>query len=122
VLPALELELGPQIRDAVLRMAEQANDLQSTIQELAEAALKNCLEDESAEVVRLNAAQLAVQPRHLVREVFVALWKQKSWPRQAMGFDDWDQLWRLVKEGGVATLPGNIEAACRGSLIVLRLR
>jgi tRNA(Ile)-lysidine synthase len=122
VLPSLERELGPQIRDALLRLAEQAGELQSTIQELAESLLNRCLEDHSPDVVRLNAQLMAGQPRHLVREVFVELWKRKSWPRQAIGFDDWDRLARLVKEGGTATLPGGIEATRRGSLIVLRRR
>ncbi len=122
VLPALERELGPQIRDALLRVAEQASELQSTIQELAADLLHNCLEDETPDLVRLNAELLAGQPRHLVREVFVELWKRKNWPRQALGFDDWDRLGRLVQEGGTATLPGNIEATRRGKLNVIRGR
>jgi tRNA(Ile)-lysidine synthase len=122
VLPMLERELGPQVRDSVLRMAEQASELQATIQELAQELLKRCLEDDGADLVRLNAQLLADEPRHLVREVFVELWKRKNWPRRAMGFDDWDRLGRLAKAGGSATLSGNIEATRRESLIVLRRR
>jgi tRNA(Ile)-lysidine synthase len=122
VLPALERELGPQVRESILRIAEQAGELQSTIHELAAGLLVKCMEDDAPELARMNAELLSGQPRHLVREVFVELWKRKDWPRQAIGFDDWDRLWRLVKEGGTATLPGNVEAARRGSLIVLRRR
>jgi tRNA(Ile)-lysidine synthase len=122
VLPALEREFGPQIRDTLLRVADQADELQSAIQELAAGLLNRCRVDEAPDVVRLDAEMLSGQPRHLVREVFVELWKRKSWPRQATGFDDWDRLARLVKEGGTATLPGNIEATRRGKLIAIRRR
>jgi tRNA(Ile)-lysidine synthase len=122
VLPALEREMGPQVRDSFLRLAEQANELQSTIEELAVRLLNDCLEDDGTEIVRLQSAVLSDQPRHLIREVFVELWKKKSWPRQGMGFDDWDRLARLISQGGAATLPDNIEATRRGSLIVLRRR
>jgi tRNA(Ile)-lysidine synthase len=122
VLPGLERDLGSSVRDALLRLAEQASELQSTIEELAERLLGRCVEDETTDLVRLNAELLAAQPRHLVREVFVQLWKRKNWPRQAVGFDEWDRLARLVEEGGSATLPGNIEATRRGTLIVIRSR
>jgi tRNA(Ile)-lysidine synthase len=120
VLPALEREFGPQVRESLLRLANQADELQTVIEDLSSSVLKRCVEDETNDLVRLSADMLSGQPRHLVREVFVELWKRKNWPRQAFGFDDWDRLARLVKEGGTATLPGNIEATRRGSLIVIR--
>ncbi|HEV8004012.1 MAG TPA: tRNA lysidine(34) synthetase TilS [Planctomycetaceae bacterium] len=120
VLPALERELGTPIRDSLLRMAEQASELQSTLEILAERLFNQCLEDETPDLVRLNAELLEDQPRHLVREVFVFLWKRKGWPRQAVGFDDWDRLANLVSVGGSATLPGNINATRRGKLLVIR--
>jgi tRNA(Ile)-lysidine synthase len=120
VLPALERELGPQVRDSLLRISAQAGELQATIEELADELLKSCLADETADLVRLNVEPLAGRPRHLVREVFVALWKRKDWPRQAVGFDDWDRLARLATEGGSATLPGRIEVTRRGKLLMIR--
>jgi tRNA(Ile)-lysidine synthase len=120
VLPALESELGPQVRESLLRVSEQAGELQATIEELADELLKSCLADETADLVRLHVEPLSGRPRHLVREVFVALWKRKDWPRQAVGFDDWDRLARLASEGGSATLPGRIEVTRRGKLLVIR--
>jgi tRNA(Ile)-lysidine synthase len=120
VLPALERELGPQVRDSLLHLANQADELQGVIEELSQGLLNRCVDDETADLVRLSAEVLAGEPRHLVREVFVSLWKRKNWPRRAVDFDDWDRLARLVKDGGTATLPGNIEATRRGQLIVIR--
>ncbi|HET6326759.1 MAG TPA: tRNA lysidine(34) synthetase TilS [Planctomycetaceae bacterium] len=120
VLPALERELGASVRDSLLRMAEQANELQTILQNLAGRLLNECLEDETGDLVRLNVEPLSSEPRHLIREVFVELWKRKAWPRQWVGFDDWDRLARLADEGGSATLPGNISATRRGKLLVIR--
>lgn len=119
LLPMLEHELGPQVRSSLLRLADQADELQTEITELAGRLLESCLADDTSDMCRLNCGLLERQPRHLVREVFVELWKRKRWPRQAMGFDDWDRLYRLVKEGGRIVLPGKIEAERRGTLLAL---
>jgi tRNA(Ile)-lysidine synthase len=122
VLPTLEREAGTHVRESLLRLADQAADLQEVIERLANDLLESCIEDVSEKQCRLNVRPLANEPRHLVREVFVALWKRQNWPRRGMGFYDWDRIHRLVKEGGAATLPGGIEATRRGSLIVLSRR
>jgi tRNA(Ile)-lysidine synthase len=120
LLPSLEREFGLQVRESFLRLAEQADELQAAIEEQAQRILDSSVTDESAEICRLDCRLLSGQPRHLVREVFVALWRRKKWPRQRMGFDDWDRLYGLVQEGGRISLAGKIEAARRGTLIVLR--
>jgi tRNA(Ile)-lysidine synthase len=120
LLPSLEQEFGPQVRESILRLAEQADELQSAIEESANRLLESSLADETVEICRLDGRLLEGQPRHLVREVFVTLWRRKNWPRQRMGFDDWDRLYRLTQEGGTIALPGKIEASRRGTLIVLR--
>ncbi len=121
-LPELVRILGPQILDAVRQTAERFRDVQATIEDMAAELLEKSLEDQSADLVRLNADALAGQRRHIVREAFVLLWKRQNWPRQAVGFESWDRLWRLIQEGGTVTLPGHIEATRRGKLIVVRRR
>jgi tRNA(Ile)-lysidine synthase len=124
LLPSLEREFGPQVRESLLRLAEQADEVQSAIEEEASRLLESSLADESENVCRLDARVLAGQPRHVVREVFVALWRRKSWPRQRMGFDDWDRLYQLAndaeKGSGKIVLPGKIGASRRGMLIALQ--
>ena len=121
LLIELEREFGPQVRGSVLRLAEQADEVQASIEAAAKHLLKSSLADESPEICRLDVRPLEGQPPHLVREVFVSLWRRKNWPRQRMGFDDWNRLSDLVKEGGAPiVLPGKIEATRRGTLVVLR--
>ena len=124
VLPALTAEFGPQIGQSVLRLAEQADELQTSIEAEADRLLTACLADESPEICRLDVRPLAGQPRHLVREVFVTLWRKQNWPRQPMGFDDWDRLYQFQRtaDAGRISLPGKIEAVRRGSLLVLSRR
>lgn len=119
VLRFLEREFGPHVRNSILKLAEQADQLQSAIEVEANRLLELSLSDESDELCRLDCRPLAAEPRHLVREVFVALWRRRNWPRQRMGFDDWDRLYQLVHEAGKLALPGKIEASRRGSLVVL---
>lgn len=121
VLPAFESEFGPQIRESILRLSEQADEIQSSIEMEANRLLGACLADESSDVCRLDVRRLAGLPRHLIREVFVALWRKQKWPRQPMGFDDWDRLYQfqIAAEAGRISLPGKIEAARRGTLLVL---
>ncbi len=104
----------------LLRLARQADELQSSIEEQAERLLQSSLVDESDEICRLNVGPLEGQPRHMVREVFVSLWRRKNWPRQRMGFDDWDRLYRLLEGGSRIDLPGRVSASRRGSLIAFR--
>ena len=121
LLVDLEREFGPQVRGSFLRLAEQADEVQTSIEAAADHLLKSCLADESPEICRLDIRPLEGQPPHIVREAFVSLWRRQNWPRQRMGFDDWERLSHLVKEGGgPIVLPGKIEATRRGTLIVLR--
>jgi tRNA(Ile)-lysidine synthase len=119
LLPGLERDFGPGIRERLLSLADQADECQSAIEELAGRLLDNCLVDDATDVCRLDCRPLDEQPRHLVREMFVVLWKRRNWPRRGMGFDDWDRLYRLATGGGSATLPGRIQATRRESLLVL---
>lgn len=120
VLPALETELGTGIRETMLRLAEQADEFQSSLEAEADRLLAASLADESAEICRVDCRRLEGQPRQLVREMFVTLWRRQRWPRQELGFAEWDRLYQLTRGGGKIVLPGNIEATRRGTLLVVR--
>jgi tRNA(Ile)-lysidine synthase len=120
VLPMLEREFGPTLRESILRLAEQADERQSSIEADADRLLMASLADDSSDICRLDCRAFADHPRHLVREVFVSLWRRKNWPRQRMGFTEWDRLYQLTRETGKFVLPGNLQATRRGSLLVIR--
>ncbi len=60
-LPELVRILGPQILDAVRQTADRVRNVQATIEELAAELLEKSLEDQSPDLVRLNADVLGAR-------------------------------------------------------------
>ncbi|MEX1096103.1 MAG: tRNA lysidine(34) synthetase TilS [Planctomycetales bacterium] len=120
LLPLLERDYNPQVRDALLKLGRQAEDAQAIVEAAAAELLRGALLDRTAEAARLDCRVLSGGPRHLVRECFALLWREAGWPRQGMRFEDWDRLAEVAESGGTLSLPGGIEARRRGDLIVLR--
>ncbi len=120
LLPLLARDFNPQIAEALRRLGQQASDAQGTVEMLAERLLERVMERSTASECRLKWQPLADVPRHLVREVFSVLWRNQDWPRQQMGFAQWDDLAGIAREGGATTLPSCIDARREGKWIMLR--
>jgi tRNA(Ile)-lysidine synthase len=110
VLPLLREQLNPEVDAALNRLAQQAAGLEEIVHEQADRLLGHVLLDAQPSICRLDVRGLNGQPRHLVREVFRLLWQRQQWPRQAMGFNEWDRLAEIALASGSAHLPGGIEA------------
>lgn len=119
LLPRLRSEFNPQIDDTLRRLGRQAAELHSLIEALAVDLLRRAIRHRAPTECRVDAATLADQPRPVVRELFVQLWRQQNWPRQKMGFDHWEQLVEIALTGGAATLSGNIDARRRHDEVVI---
>jgi tRNA(Ile)-lysidine synthase len=122
LLPLLTDEYNPQIRQALLRLGRQAGDAQQAFDTLAKGLLDRALESSSANECRLKWQPFQDVPRHLIRETLSLLWRRVDWPRQKMGFDQWDELAGIVLDGGAVTLPAEIDARREGRWLVLRYR
>jgi tRNA(Ile)-lysidine synthase len=120
LLPLLSDNYNPQIRQALLRLGRQAEEAQQAMESLAGGLLDRVLESSSTRECRLKWQPLRDMPRHLIRETLSLLWRRADWPRQKMGFDQWDELAGVILEGGAATLPGKIDARREGRWLVLR--
>ena len=122
LLPLLREEFNPQVDRALLRLSEQASDVQEMLKELGKRALYEALREQRPDRVRLHAAVLREQPTHLLREVFRQLWVEQNWPRQRMGFDDWHRLAEMVQNPESSksiSLPHNVQATrSRGFLLL----
>jgi tRNA(Ile)-lysidine synthase len=113
----------PNLDAAVQHLSQQADDVDDLVADLAVRLLAAATLDDGPDGVRLRVAALAQKPRHLVRSVFVRLWDDHGWPRQAMGYDRWNELADLVAAStGTLTLPGAIEARRRDDLLVITRR
>lgn len=120
LLPLLARDFNPQIAEALRRLGQQASDAQGTVETLAEKLLERVMESSSASECRLKWQPLADVPRHMAREMFSVLWRRQDWPRQQMGFAQWDELAGIAQEGGAMTLPSCIDARREGKYVMLR--
>jgi tRNA(Ile)-lysidine synthase len=145
LLPLLREKYNPEIASALARLSQLAGDAQRLIERQAEDLLDCCLspgvatsglatpglaEHSNNRQIFLNVAPLVNADRHLLREMFVALWRRMDWPLQNMGFAEWDFLAEMTLSDGKQRddetalkriFPGNI-AVERGSLELRLMR
>ena len=119
LLPLLASEFNPGIVAALLRLGAQAAGAQEILAEAAGKLLSQAMEYQSSDECRLRIDMLSGNPRHLVRECFATLWTQQGWPRQKMGFDQWEQLAVLALGGGGCELPAGFTAWREGRLLII---
>lgn len=110
LLPDLREQFGPRLDLSLSRLTEQAREIERTLEILATRLLEKALLDAQPLTVRLNSRLFADEPVHLVREVFRVLWQHQQWPRQGMGFAEWQRLADVAFSGGDINLPGNVRA------------
>jgi tRNA(Ile)-lysidine synthase len=120
LLPQLREQFQFDVDNSLLRLANIAGEAQQLIESVAEELLDRCLlprESAADETVCLDIRPLANQDRHLVREMFVTLWRQRGWPLQVMGFEHWNSLAELAQRRDASqtvssslTLPSNAVA------------
>ena len=121
VLPMLREQINPQVDAAINRLVEQAVEIDQFLSQTAANLLDTALKNAEHDVCHLDIRPLAESSRHLVREMFCELWQRQGWPRQAMGFDQWNRLVTMLQSRATITLPGRIEARFQAAnLLVLR--
>ena len=128
LLPQLARHFNPGVVEALLRLGRQAAEVQAVIEAIVEGLCERCVVYESPAVVRIDAAGLGEQPRHVIRELLVATWRKQDWPMQAMGFAQWDQLAEMITDCQAVsvevsprqTFPGSVSAEPGRQRLVLR--
>ncbi len=120
LLPLLEREYNPQVSEAVLRLSRQARDASALVTEHTDTLIRRCCEFTDSRV-RVRCDLLQNSPRDIVRSLMRQVWIKQSWPRQKMGFDEWDSLAAVV-EGQLTgrDLPGGINASRHRATLTLR--
>jgi tRNA(Ile)-lysidine synthase len=100
LLPRLAVDFNPGVVDALLRLATLAGEVQAVVDARVDALAARCVEEEGPGAVRIKLSELTTEPRYVVRELLIAVWRQQGWPLQSMGFAEWEQ---LAEMGLVAT-------------------
>ena len=99
LLPVLERDYNPQVRDALLRVARLSSEAMGIVDEAVGQLWDRCLLQQTPSLVRLSAENLAGVPEPMVRALLMDLWCRQGWPRQRMSFMHWRGLSRLVVDG-----------------------
>jgi tRNA(Ile)-lysidine synthase len=123
LLPQLAAQYNPNVREALLRLGQLAGEAQQVVERSARACQDSVVHLQAGGEVVIDCEPLLREPRHVVREMFVLLWKEQSWPLQQMGLDQWNQLADLATAGPAGAtliLPGNLRATKKGTQLILR--
>ena len=119
LLPMLAEEFNPQICKVLNTLSIQASELAGYVGEHAAALAAQIGLVASPDSLRIDCAAFRDQPVVLVRETLRLIWQSHDWPRQRMGFKEWQRLADIALNGGTMSLPECIDARRRGSLLVL---
>jgi tRNA(Ile)-lysidine synthase len=128
LLPRLASDFNPQVVDALVRLGRLAGEAQQVVASLVEPLVERCVRPAPCREiakhgpsmvapsgVTIDCRPLEAQPRYVVRELLIAVWRGHGFPEQAMGFDHWEQLAQLAlaeeRAPAVKTIfPGGIVA------------
>jgi tRNA(Ile)-lysidine synthase len=114
LLPLLRKVYNPQVIPALLRLGQQAAEMEDSLRQFAEDQLKAAMMEQSPTHCKLRCEPLASLPLAIRRVCFTVLWRQQNWPRKRMSFAHWNQLAELLtqKRGGIS-LPAGLTALRR---------
>lgn len=135
LLPVLEQAYNRNVVDAILRLSDTAAGAQSVIDELVDDLFDEAVSiDDEQDTAAVNRdVVLGVNP-HLVRELFVRIWREMGWPQQQMGLVEWTELalvaggeaynarrdeWKRDDTDYKRVFPGIITAEKQGAALVL---
>jgi len=124
VFPLLQEVVEGDVVERLVQLGDQARELlepiRSTAQKLLEAA-----SEMQGQAVLLHLDRLPTRcERHVLREMFVELWKQQQWPRGQMSFERWEELADAVCLSRIPArmFPGSIHVEKQDESLVMRRR
>jgi tRNA(Ile)-lysidine synthase len=96
LLPELAARFNPGVADALLRLGSLAGEVQAVIDGIVEGLRDESVCEQGPDAVRIRVQPVVDQPRYVVRELLMAIWRGCGWPLQAMGLAQWELLADMV--------------------------
>ena len=121
LLPLLAQEYNPHVDKALHRLTRLASEIREITIPLVDALYEAAVH-KSPSGIHISLPSLANQPPYLVRELFVRIWCEANWPRQAYGFEQWDVLAANVTDSTLPveqSLPGGVQIRREGDRLHL---
>jgi tRNA(Ile)-lysidine synthase len=133
LLPAMREHYNAEVDAAIIRLAAQAAETQVVIEALVSELSKQAVSVERAprelpntprmaQRIEVDCPILSGHPPLIIRELLRAAWDEASWPKQSMGFAEWEQLASLTRGAGASrliNLPGNLRAHREGAMLIV---
>jgi tRNA(Ile)-lysidine synthase len=126
LLPLLERDYNPQVREALVRLGSIAVEVNAFLDEQAEQVLMRALRPTPEGGMTIQFALLDEVHVAVARQALILAWRRQGWPERDMGFYDWENLRCMGAISDAApqkcrtlSLPGGIRAEKQGG--VLRL-
>jgi tRNA(Ile)-lysidine synthase len=111
LLPQLAEQYNSGVVDALLRLGKLSGEVQSVVDKLVDELIERCVVRETSQRVRIDGAALRDQPAYVIRELLMAVWRDRRWPMQSMGFAQWESLAEMVVSKSLPqTFPGKVSA------------
>jgi tRNA(Ile)-lysidine synthase len=121
LLPLVKRDIAPSVVASLVRLGRLASDAGRVVDAAAEKLLERSLIESDANRVALDCRKLAGEDRHLVRELFVAVWRRQQWPLQAMGYAEWDLLADMALAATALRVAATNKNVLPGAIVAHRL-
>lgn len=122
LLPKLEADYNAGVAAALVRLGQLAGDAQAVIDELVTDLAVRAVARRGPDRLAIDASALGGTPRHVVRELLIAAWREQDWPLQDMGFAQWEELADMLlgtPQPPRRTMPGNVQVEKRDDELIL---
>ncbi len=124
ILPMLEADVNPQVRDALLRLSEQAGWLQEFLFETVERTFDTLVVSRNDQVLVLNAESLGRKSRIVQTEIIRVAYRCFGLGEQDLAFANLLQVLDIISEpagGRQAQLPGGMSVVKRYGQLLFSL-
>jgi tRNA(Ile)-lysidine synthase len=123
LMPRLSEDYNQEVAQALLRLGNVATQAQTVLEDMTMRLHDECLRADDAQSVEVSCTSLVEVDAILVCELFIAIWKSRSWPLQDMGFEKWCELAAMAQgdpsDRITRTFPGGIQASRVGDRLRL---
>jgi tRNA(Ile)-lysidine synthase len=122
LLPLLERDYNPRVRQAILRLARIAGEGGDFLNQEASELLRRAgrIAPDSLE---MDAVSLQGAHPTLVRQAVMIAWEEQGWPFRDMTFERWEQLRQMIQapecSPPVQMFPGSVRAEREGGMLRL---
>jgi tRNA(Ile)-lysidine synthase len=127
LLPGLEHDYNPRVREALLRIAQISAQAKDFLDQQAEIILRIAARQIPGGV-EFDLEQMSHLHPALMRHVFLLAWQQQGWPQQDMTMEKWSGLQSLIQSTDerarvqALDLPGGLHAARSDDVLQLTLQ